>query len=120
MTGCRWALATAFVAQPLQNAASVTDITIGGHPGKRIELSVPDEVDLAACGPDEYRRWYFEGDPANSGPILWGKDQHDVVPPTHQATGGGEPDATRRPGAGDEGHRRVLRFGHGATVASAP
>jgi hypothetical protein len=88
---CRWAnsaleppvgptvddLATALMAQPEQHASSVSDVTLGGYAGKRVELSVPDE--LGACDGGNYQRWYDNDDPNSYGPFTWGSSQRDTV-----------------------------------------
>jgi hypothetical protein len=42
-------LATALVAQGGPGTAAPADVTIGGHPGKKVELSIPDGVDIDTC-----------------------------------------------------------------------
>jgi hypothetical protein len=73
-------LATALMAQPEQHASSVSDVTLGGYAGKKVELSVPDEVGAPpACDGGNYQRWYENGDPGSYGPYTWGSSQHDIV-----------------------------------------
>src|SRR6185436_8748639 len=40
-------LATALVEQAAGNASAPTDVTVGGYPGKRVELSLPVGLDIA-------------------------------------------------------------------------
>ena len=70
-------LATALMAQPEQHASSVSDVTVGGYAGKKVELSVPDE--LGACDGGNYQRWYDNDDPYSYGPYTWGSSQRDTV-----------------------------------------
>ena len=72
-------LATAFMEQPLQHASSVSDVTLGGYAGKKVELSIPDELGApGACDGGNYQRWY-ENDPSSYGPFTWGSSQRDTV-----------------------------------------
>jgi hypothetical protein len=73
-------LATALMAQPEQHASSVSDVTLGGYAGKKVELSVPDEIGApGACDGGNYQRWYENGDPSSYGPFTWGSSQRDTV-----------------------------------------
>jgi hypothetical protein len=56
-------LADAFIAQAAYEA-SVTDITLDGYSGKKVELQLPSDFD-AACPRDEY--YVFEGGPYPQG-----------------------------------------------------
>jgi len=91
---CRWAnsaleppvgptvddLATALMAQPEQHASSVSDVTLGGYAGKKVELSVPDELGAPGpCDGGNYQRWYDNDDPYSYGPFTWGSSQRDTV-----------------------------------------
>lgn len=42
-------LATALTQQPGATAAEPVDLNLGGYPGQRIDLTIPGELDLAAC-----------------------------------------------------------------------
>jgi hypothetical protein len=74
-------LATALVQQAGQPSAVVTDVTLGGHAGKRVELSLPAGLDRATCEQDPamggYLRWRAE----NSWPggYVFGDVQRNVV-----------------------------------------
>jgi hypothetical protein len=60
-------LATALVAQKGRNATAPTDVTLGGYPAKRIELSIPANLDRATCDGGVIRTWVAPGDdPANA------------------------------------------------------
>lgn len=50
-------LATALADQPQRGDAIPTDVSIGGYNGKMIELTVPDDIDLADCDQGEFRSW---------------------------------------------------------------
>ncbi len=50
-------LATALADQPQRGDAVPTDVSIGGHDGKMIELTVPDDIDFADCDQNEFRSW---------------------------------------------------------------
>jgi hypothetical protein len=53
-------LATALVEQAAGNASAPTDVTVGGYPGKRVELSIPVGLDIATCDGGEFSRWWDE------------------------------------------------------------
>ena len=53
-------LATALVEQAAGNASAPTDVTVGGYPGKRVELSLPVGLDIATCDGGEFYRWWDE------------------------------------------------------------
>ncbi len=53
-------LATALVEQAAGNASAPTDVTVGGYPGKRVELSLPVGLDIATCDGGEFFRWWDE------------------------------------------------------------
>jgi len=42
-------LVGALMAQPGPDVSEPVDITLGGYPGKRVELTVPADLDVAAC-----------------------------------------------------------------------
>lgn len=50
-------LATALVAQKGRNATAPTDVTLGGYPAKRVELSIPADLDRATCDGGVIRTW---------------------------------------------------------------
>jgi hypothetical protein len=50
-------LATALVGQAQRGDPVAVDVSIGGHGGKLVELSVPDDIDFADCDGGEFRSW---------------------------------------------------------------
>jgi hypothetical protein len=54
-------LATALVAQKGRNATTPTDVTLGGYPAKRVELSIPADLDRATCDEGVIRTWVAPG-----------------------------------------------------------
>ena len=71
-------LADALVEQEAQNASGVTDVMLGGYPGKKVEMSIPDGVDHLACDDGDYGRWYTD-DPYGYAPFTFGSGQRDTV-----------------------------------------
>jgi hypothetical protein len=55
-------LATALVAQKRRNASAPTDVTLGGYPAKRVELSIPTDLDRATCDEGVIRTWVAPGE----------------------------------------------------------
>jgi hypothetical protein len=55
-------LATAMVAQKGRDASPPTDVALGGYPGKRIELSLPANLDITTCDQGVVRFWVAPGD----------------------------------------------------------
>jgi hypothetical protein len=55
-------LATALVAQKGRSATAPTDVTLGGYPAKRVELSIPADLDRAACDEGVIRTWVAPGE----------------------------------------------------------
>ena len=96
--GCKWRgtaldppvgptvddLATALVAQAGPGASPPASVTVGGHPGKKVELSIPEGLDVNTCNSDGdsaiFGRWYT-GAQLNSGAAPWtyGDGQHNTV-----------------------------------------
>jgi hypothetical protein len=79
-------LATALAAQPLQNVSAVTDVTLDGYAGKRVEMTMPGDVDLFSCdktsdGQVVFGRWNFPDDPyaPYAGPWAFGNGQRDTA-----------------------------------------
>jgi hypothetical protein len=75
-------LATALVAQGGPGTAAPRKVTIGGHPGKKVELSIPGDVDIATCDTQDgfpvFARWSGPGI-SNGGPWTYGNGQHNTV-----------------------------------------
>jgi hypothetical protein len=63
-------LATAVAAQNGRTASPPTDVTLGGYPAKRIDLSLPANLDITACDQGVVRFWSSPGDTALSWPGL--------------------------------------------------
>ena len=65
------------MAQPLRNATEPIDVTIDGYHGKRLEWSVPDDVDVTACdvrdpgGEPTFESWTGAG---------WSSDRYQQGP----------------------------------------
>ena len=55
-------LATALVAQKDRNATAPTDVMLGGYPAKRVELSIPADLDPATCDSGVIRTWVAPGE----------------------------------------------------------
>jgi hypothetical protein len=53
------AWATALAGLSGFDTTEPTDVTIGGHPGKRVQLTVPADATLSGCVQNEYRS--FDG-----------------------------------------------------------
>ena len=49
--------ATALAGLSGFDTTAPTDVTIGGHPGKRLQLTVPADANLAGCEQDQYRSY---------------------------------------------------------------
>jgi hypothetical protein len=62
-------LATALVAQKAWNATPPTDVTLGGYPAKRIERSIPADLDRASCDGGVMRTWAVLGDDPVNAPV---------------------------------------------------
>ena len=70
-------LAFALAAQA--GSSSPTDVTVGGHPAKKVELVIPDGIDKDACDDGDYGRWFFGDDRTTKGPFTYVNGQHDTV-----------------------------------------
>jgi hypothetical protein len=77
-------LATALLAQAGPGASRPIAVTVGGHHGKKVELSIPKDLDVTTCDSDGdfpiFGRWYT-GVPDRSGAAPWtyGNGQHNTV-----------------------------------------
>jgi hypothetical protein len=77
-------LATALRAQAGPGAPAPTAVTVGGHPGKKVELSIPKGLDVSTCDSDGdfaiFGRWYA-GPSGTTGAAPWtyGNGQHNTV-----------------------------------------
>ena len=76
-------LATALAAHGGPGAVGPTDVTIGGHPGKKVELSMPADVDIATCdrqdGYPVFGRWTLPDAPSAAAPVTYGNSQRNTV-----------------------------------------
>ena len=76
-------LATALVAHGGPGTVGPTEVTIGGHPGKKVELSIPADVDIATCdkwdGLPVFARWSPPLHPPMGGPWTYGSGQRNTV-----------------------------------------
>jgi hypothetical protein len=76
-------LAVALNAQAGPGASPPTDVIVDGFHGKKVELSIPEDLDVAStCDSDgDFRvfgRWY-SGAPYGAGPWTYGNGQHNTV-----------------------------------------
>jgi hypothetical protein len=55
-------LTSALMAQKGRAASPPTDVTLSGYPAKRIELSVPADLDPATCDEGVMRTWVGPGE----------------------------------------------------------
>lgn len=78
-------LAAALLAQAGPGASPPTAVTVGGHPGKKVELSIPGDLDVNTCNSDGdfaiFGRWYGTAANAQFGAAPWtyGNGQHNTV-----------------------------------------
>ena len=55
-------LATALATQKGRNATAPTDVMLGGYPAKRVELSIPADLDPGTCDEGAIRSWVAPGE----------------------------------------------------------
>jgi hypothetical protein len=76
-------LATALAAHGGPGTVGPTDVTIGGDPGKKVELSIPASVDVATCdrqdGYPVFGRWSLPDAPSVAAPVTYGNSQRNTV-----------------------------------------
>jgi len=76
-------LATALLAQAGPGASPPIAVTVGGHPGKKVELSIPQGVDVTKCDSDGnfaiFGRWLAAGQRYGAAPWTYGNGQHNTV-----------------------------------------
>jgi hypothetical protein len=74
-------LATALNAQAGPGASPPTDVDVGGHHGKKVELSIPANLDVSTCDSDGtfpiFGRW--NAGPNGAAPWTYGNGQHNTV-----------------------------------------
>ena len=76
-------LATALIAQAGPGALPPVAVTMDGHPGKKVELSIPKDLDVATCDSDGdfaiFGRWLTVGQSYGAAPYTYGNGQHNTV-----------------------------------------
>jgi hypothetical protein len=76
-------LATALLAQAGPDASPPIPVTVDGHPGKKVELSIPQDVDVTTCDSDGdfalFGRWLPAGQAFGAAPWTYGDGQHNTV-----------------------------------------
>ncbi len=76
-------LATALAAQEGPDASPPIDVMLGGYPGKKVELSIPEAVDVETCdaqdGSPVFGRWSGPNSPSFAGPWTYGDGQRNTV-----------------------------------------
>lgn len=83
-------LATALSAQAGPGASPPTAVTVGGRPGKKVELSIPEGLEVTTCDSDGdfpiFGRWTSANDPyagtgqfSGAAPWTFGNGQHNTV-----------------------------------------
>jgi hypothetical protein len=72
-------LASALVNQKGRQVSGPTDVMLGGFPAKRIEMTVPAELDLATCDDKFLRSWPDPGADESGGLAAGGPGSTDVV-----------------------------------------
>jgi hypothetical protein len=75
-------LATAlYMHEP--GAAPPVAVTVDGHPGKKVEMSIPPSVDVTTCDSDGdfaiFGRWLGAGQTSGAAPWTYGNRQHNTV-----------------------------------------
>jgi hypothetical protein len=73
-------LATALLAQAGPGAPPPIAVTVGGHAGKKVELSIPQDIDVTTCDSNGvFGRW-SPADQSNVAlPWTYGNGQHNTV-----------------------------------------
>jgi hypothetical protein len=75
-------LATALVAQAGPGASPPVSVTVGGHPGKKVELAIPEDLDVTTCDSDgDYPifGWFVSDGGFGAQPYTHGNGQHDAI-----------------------------------------
>ena len=72
-------LASLLVAQKGRVASAATDVTLGGFPAKRIELTVPADLDVTKCDGGFIRFWPAAGPDESGGLCCTAGGSTDVV-----------------------------------------
>jgi hypothetical protein len=76
-------LATALSAQAGPDASPPADVIVGGFQGKKVELSIPTDLDVTKCDSDGdfpiFGRWQAADDSYGAAPWTFGNGQHNTV-----------------------------------------
>jgi predicted small secreted protein len=72
-------LAAALIEQVGPTVATSTDVTLGGHRGKKIEYSAPSDFDHSSCDEGVYSRWQPASDPSDWGGWVEAGGQRNAV-----------------------------------------
>lgn len=72
-------MANALAAQKEQGTSAPVNVTVGGYPGKRVDLSEPAGFDFTACDSGTARLWPDVGGDLNGGWRIHQPDQQDGV-----------------------------------------
>jgi len=76
-------LAAALQAQAGPGAPPPIAVTVAGHPGKKVELSIPQGLDVTTCDSDGtftlFGRWLPAGQSYGAAPWTYGNGQHNTV-----------------------------------------
>ncbi len=73
------ALVSALVALKNREVSAPTDVTLGGFPAKRLELSVPADLDVSTCAFGAIKNWPDVGGNEGGGLCCGGPGHVDVV-----------------------------------------
>jgi len=69
-------LVAALSGQLLRDASTPTDITVDGHPGKAMELTVPADINFDDCDEGQFRTWQDSG---RGSRYQQAPSQHDLL-----------------------------------------
>jgi hypothetical protein len=72
-------LATALVDQGGPGTPESTAVTVSGYDGRKVELSLPEGLDITTCDEGNFARWQPADYPDGYGGYIYGAAQHDAV-----------------------------------------
>jgi hypothetical protein len=76
-------LANALLAQAGPGASPPTAVTVGGHPGKKVELQIPNDIDVDTCDSEGsfpiFGRWRAADTEFGAAPWTYGNGQNNTV-----------------------------------------
>jgi len=72
-------LAAALVEQAGSIEAMSSDVTLGGYRGKKVEFSIPSDLDDTSCDEGVYSRWEAASEPGDWAGWIYGGGQHEAV-----------------------------------------